>query len=44
LIGAKSGTLDSILLKLDEASGYGHEEGKSPEDFFDQENFMHLRG
>lgn len=44
LIGAKSGAIYKLLLNLDDASGYGPEKGKSPDDFFDQENFMHLRG
>lgn len=40
LTGVKSGSLDKIMLKLDDASGFG--EKKDPEDFWkDKDSFIH---
>ena len=41
LIGARSGSVDKILLKLDDVSGYG--EGKPKEEFWTKDNYLHIR-
>ena len=41
LIGAKSGTIDSILLKLDSASGYG--KGMSSKEFWTKDKYVHIK-
>lgn len=41
LIGAKSGPLDKLLLKLDDASGYGTP--KPSREFWDQDTCMHIK-
>ena len=42
LIGAKSGVIDNLLLKMDDVSGYG--EQKDPDQFwFDKEVFIHTK-
>jgi reductive dehalogenase len=41
LIGARSGSIDKILLKLDDASGYGV--GKDPGAYWKKNNFMHIK-
>jgi reductive dehalogenase len=43
LIGAKSGSLDKLLLKLDDASGYGGK-GIPPEKFWDIDTYVHVKG
>ena len=43
LIGARSGSLDKIMLKLDEVSGYGPDEGDPPEDFWDKDTYIHIK-
>jgi reductive dehalogenase len=49
LIGAKSGTIDSLLANLDEASGYGGTDGQNPDpdliDYFwkEKKEFMHIK-
>ena len=42
LIGAKSGAIDKILLKLDDASGFGKK--ITPEEFWDRDNYVHIKG
>ena len=42
LIGAKSGSLDKLLLNLDDASGYG-EGDPSAEKFWSSDNFVHIK-
>lgn len=42
LIGAKMGALDDILVKLDDASGYGSEEPNTTI-FWDSDSFMHIK-
>ncbi len=39
LIGAKSGNLDKIMLKMDDASGYG--EKADSKDYWDKDRFIH---
>jgi reductive dehalogenase len=41
LIGAKSGSLDSIMVKLDDASGYGKQEPTFK--FWGSNNFIHIK-
>ena len=42
LIGAKSGAIDSLLLKLDDASGYG--DGiPDAEEFWKKDNYIHVK-
>jgi reductive dehalogenase len=41
LIGAKSGTVDKILLKLDSVSGYG--KGKPSKEFWARDEYMHIK-
>lgn len=41
LIGAKSGSVDRILLKLDEVSGYGKPE--SCKDYWAKDNYIHIK-
>jgi len=41
LIGAKSGSLDSIMVKLDDASGYGKKEPNL--DFWEKDNYIHIK-
>lgn len=41
LIGAKSGALDKILLKLDDVSGYG--KGEPSEEFWSKDNYLHIK-
>ncbi len=43
LIGAKSGSIDNILLKLDDASGYGTEKGDDPRNFWDKDAYIHIK-
>jgi ferredoxin len=43
LIGAKVGALDSVLTKLDTASGYGGEKPE-PEAFWKKDSFIHIKG
>lgn len=43
LIGAKSGALDQLLLKLDDISGYGGEIGDPPEEFWDKDTYVHIK-
>lgn len=43
LIGAKIGTLDSVLTSLDTASGYGGEKPE-PEAFWKKDSFIHIKG
>jgi reductive dehalogenase len=40
LISARSGFIDKIFLTMDDALGYG--KAKSPEDFWERENYMHI--
>lgn len=40
LIGARAGSIDKILLKLDDASGYG--KGKPKEQFWEKDNYLHI--
>lgn len=50
LIGAKSGSINSILMKLDEAAGYGGTDGQDPDpgliEYFwkEKKEFMHIKG
>lgn len=50
LIGAKVGSLDSLMVNLDEASGYGGTDGENPDpkliDYFwnEKEEFIHIKG
>jgi reductive dehalogenase len=41
LIGAKSGSIDKILLKLDDASGYG--KTMTPDEFWEKDNYIHIK-
>jgi hypothetical protein len=41
LIGAKSGSIDSILLKLDDVSGYGP--GVDPNEFWEMDDYIHVK-
>ena len=41
LIGAKSGSLDNLLLKLDDASGYGDQEPRFI--FWEGDNYIHIK-
>lgn len=43
LIGVKSGPIDSLLLKLDDASGYGTEEGPDTDGWWNNDVFMHIK-
>lgn len=43
LIGAKSGTIDKILLKMDDAAGYGSVKGDDPADFWDKDTYIHIK-
>ncbi|MEM8533624.1 MAG: reductive dehalogenase [Chloroflexota bacterium] len=43
LIGVKSGPLDQLLLKLDDASGFGAEEGDDPRDFWNKDTYIHIK-
>jgi ferredoxin len=42
LIGAKSGSIDNLLVKLDDASGFGAPEPKF--DFWNNDSFIHIKG
>jgi hypothetical protein len=42
MIGARTGTIDEALLKLDDASGYG--KAPDPDEFWkNKKDFMHIR-
>ncbi len=41
LIGAKSGSLDNLMVKLDDASGYGKPEPNF--NFWESDNFIHIK-
>ncbi len=41
LIGAKSGSIDNIMVKLDNASGYGRSEPNL--NFWEKENYIHIK-
>jgi reductive dehalogenase len=41
LIGAKSGSIDNILLKLDDASGFGKK--MTPEEFWARDKYLHIK-
>ena len=43
LIGVKSGPLDQLLLRLDDASGFGVEEGDNPRDFWNKDTYIHIK-
>jgi len=43
LIGAKSGSLDKVLLKLDDISGYGQIDGNPVDDFWDTDTYVHIK-
>ncbi|MCG8353698.1 MAG: reductive dehalogenase [Chloroflexales bacterium] len=43
LIGVQSGPLNQLLLKLDDAAGYGSEAGDDPRDFWDKDTYIHIK-
>ena len=43
LIGVKSGTLDQVLLRLDNAAGFGGEHGTHPIHFWDKDTYIHIK-
>ncbi|MCG8347582.1 MAG: reductive dehalogenase [Chloroflexales bacterium] len=43
LIGVQSGPLNQLLLKLDDAAGYGSESGDDPRDFWDKDTYIHIK-
>lgn len=43
LIGARSGSIDNILLKLDDVSGYGMKSKISSQEFWEKDEYIHIK-